>query len=366
MRKYRTKSGKVEEKLPGIDATVSKSEKVQIAIAGGADTLKDVQTILGQEGKRNNLKGQGAKHLVSFYMGEGGYTGPGSPAAGDMSDDSGYDYTSEDTFPVNPRLPGEWRSGDPKGGPGVTKEELANMLTIPQLEEKDRLAGIKEPTYPYTNKVKGAIAAKSVQQTVPSKADLETESKDKATISPLSKPESKLDAMQLEYPASTSYKTFAERTDPDFWAKDEQTKLDKLDPDRNWAEKQYSKLTSFYNIPNLQKTAAASGVVNLAVGNLPGAFIDFANLAYQTSRKSTAKFDQDPIPGLTSKAAEEYADLYTSPPPDDPYSGGDDAPKKKKKKLFRAAANNTTLAVDDGDFTRKDIRRARRQITRFA
>ena len=66
MKKYRTKSGMVEEKLPGVNATVSPSEKTQIAMAGGANTLKDVQTILGQEGKRNNLKGQGAKHFVSF------------------------------------------------------------------------------------------------------------------------------------------------------------------------------------------------------------------------------------------------------------------------------------------------------------
>ena len=66
MKKYRTKSGKVEEKLPGINATVSPSEKVQIAMAGGANTLGDVQTILGQQGKMNNLKGQGAKHLDSF------------------------------------------------------------------------------------------------------------------------------------------------------------------------------------------------------------------------------------------------------------------------------------------------------------
>jgi len=79
MKKYRTKSGKVEEKLPGINATVSPSEKVQIAMAGGADTLKDVQTILGQEGKRNNLKGQGAKHLVSFYEGMGGQDDPDEP-----------------------------------------------------------------------------------------------------------------------------------------------------------------------------------------------------------------------------------------------------------------------------------------------
>jgi hypothetical protein len=80
MKKYRTKSGKVEEKLPGINATVSPSEKVQIAMAGGANTLSDVQTILGQSGKRNNLKGQGAKNIVSFQYEDYEYEAYATPA----------------------------------------------------------------------------------------------------------------------------------------------------------------------------------------------------------------------------------------------------------------------------------------------
>jgi len=94
MKKYRTKSGKVEEKLPGVNATVSKSEKVQIAMAGGANTISDVQAILGTPGKKNNLKGQGAKHLVSFQFAEGpdeysgeGYSTPDDPGQG--MDDAG-------------------------------------------------------------------------------------------------------------------------------------------------------------------------------------------------------------------------------------------------------------------------------------
>jgi hypothetical protein len=114
MRKYRTNAGTVEEKLPGVNATVNPSEKVQIAMAGGADTLKDVQTILGQEGKRNFLKNQGAKHIVSFYMGEGGYTGPGSPAA--TSEDSGYDYGEGDWDPGPPSPLTGMSAGDPPGG----------------------------------------------------------------------------------------------------------------------------------------------------------------------------------------------------------------------------------------------------------
>jgi hypothetical protein len=82
-KKYRTKSGKVEEKLPGINATVSPSEKAQIAMAGGANTLSDVQTILGQQGKRNNLKGQGAKNIVSFQWTDDDFAGfsPNAPSS---------------------------------------------------------------------------------------------------------------------------------------------------------------------------------------------------------------------------------------------------------------------------------------------
>jgi len=60
-----------------------------------------------------------------------------------------------------------------------------------------------------------------------------------------------------------------------------------------------------------------------------------------------------------------YGKQPAPPSSSTPDEGGDDAPKKKK--LIRAAANGTTLAVaDSDDLTRKDLRRARRQITRFA
>jgi len=122
MKKYRTKSGKVEEKLPGVNATVNPSEKAQIAMAGGANTLKDVQTILGQEGKRNNLKGQGAKHLVSFqWAGEEDSLASFGLSEADFAGFSpnaptGHDYTSEgyasfaEDFGPDPR-------DDPPGGP---------------------------------------------------------------------------------------------------------------------------------------------------------------------------------------------------------------------------------------------------------
>jgi hypothetical protein len=291
MRKYRTKAGTVEEKLQGVNATVNPSEKAQIAMAGGADTLKDVQTILGQEGKRNFLKNQGAKHIVSFYMGEGGYMG-----SDDISD-SGFAPSDIGDSYSPPAAPDFGYGGEPGG---VAEPE--NQLGRPP----------------------GGVA--------------------QSGFAP------------IEYPTRQhlpSYKKAGNETyfqDEEFWEDKEQTDWEKANPNPSLfdkAKREVGKVTSFYNIPNLQKTAAASGVVNLAVGNLPGAFIDFANLAYQTSRKSTAKFDQSPIPGLTSKAAEEYADLYTSPPPDDPYSGGDDAPKKKKKKKkpISYADNKVTLDV---------------------
>jgi len=108
MKKYRTKSGKVEEKLQGVNATVNPSEKAQIAMAGGADTLKDVQTILGHEGKRNNLKGQGAKHLVSFAYGDPDMGDEDSPTSTTSTSDSFGDDPGFD-----PSMGGQFTKGGP-------------------------------------------------------------------------------------------------------------------------------------------------------------------------------------------------------------------------------------------------------------
>jgi hypothetical protein len=121
MRTYRTKSGKVEEKLQGVNATVNPSEKAQIAMAGGADTLKDVQTILGHEGKRNNLKGQGAKaaHLVSFDHSEdesGSSYSPGTPADPGQDPEEG-EPSPTGTTPFTMDDLATMQAGSPSGGP---------------------------------------------------------------------------------------------------------------------------------------------------------------------------------------------------------------------------------------------------------
>jgi len=143
MKKYRTKSGKVEEKLPGINATVSPSEKVQIAMAGGANTLSDVQTILGQQGKRNNLKGQGAKNIVSFqYEGMGGQDDPDEPGQSEPDTFSGVEVgdsfwgIATDPAPAPapaPARPDPDSDPDPSGSPSgfrgageMSNEDLIN------------------------------------------------------------------------------------------------------------------------------------------------------------------------------------------------------------------------------------------------
>jgi hypothetical protein len=144
MKKYRTKSGKVEEKLQGVNATVNPSEKAQIAMAGGADTLKDVQTILGQEGKRNNLKGQGAKHLVSFAFSEGpddyGYDGTsniggldvsGGMAESVMGPPTGHDYTGE----------GDWDPGPPGPPTGMSAGDSWNVKGRRAVHKSDKPPG---------------------------------------------------------------------------------------------------------------------------------------------------------------------------------------------------------------------------------
>jgi len=133
MKKYRTKSGKVEEKLPGINATVSPSEKVQIAMAGGANTLGDVQTILGQQGKMNNLKGQGAKNIVSFqYEGMGGQDDPDEPGQSEPDTFSGVEvgdsFWGIATDPAPAPAPAPLSSGDDGTGEAARESALNALL----------------------------------------------------------------------------------------------------------------------------------------------------------------------------------------------------------------------------------------------
>jgi len=385
MRKYRTKSGKVEEKLPGIDATVSKSEKVQIAMAGGADTLKAVRDILGHEGKRNNLKkGQGAKHLVSYEHADDDTVGqqvgpsdsPGGLDPGEGSDGAagwgpGGQFGGFDS--VNASYSGGGRPAGPNIPdlpPDPAKEKPSPTPYDYKVEER----GIKA----YQQGIKGILFDPDRDMTIPT----DEESK-KARESNLKQAYSdRLTAYTVNVLGVPLDKkglidqTVGELRDVQKAEKDSWISKVSAGPNPKGGIKSvddYSKLgwMALGLVPPLAAAvgvpAAATTVANVAI---TAKQLQEGVKAYNAPEGISLKDREgNVIPGKefpTEKMIEES--IYGKPPapPTTPdYSGdGDDAPKKKK--LFRSAANNTTLAVDDGDFTRKDIRRARRQITRFA
>jgi len=357
MKKYRTKSGKVEEKLPGINATVSPSEKVQIAMAGGANTLGDVQTILGQQGKRNNLKGQGAKHLMSFqgfsegpeeysgdtYGSDFGYGGePGGVAEPTLADPTPSDFGKygEPGGIARPD-PGFGKYGEPSGiaDPIPSRHKQSNLPALPVGFEPE-LGG-------------GKVYNRALHT----------------------------------LPDRTNYQ------DPDYWIEREEKnwkssfgkegpslfdygkrEIDKLDP--------YSYAGNL-NIEYMRKLNLASGLASLAtipvspITGAAGVIKSVGVEAFYKSFRTPDPEDQIPMPGMTSKEAEDYADLYAPSDLSDfkPDEGIEikacpsGSTKSASGACLPITSNNTTLAVvdkKDTEATREELRRAKRQTTRYA
>ena len=121
----------------------------------------------------------------------------------------------------------------------------------------------------------------------------------------------------------------------------------------------------------------ALGLLGIPVGNWLG---DLTKEGRTTSSvKAKATEDETVENPLVAEYMDKYAQTVdvtrtTTEPqnvpatyaPDDPggVDGGDY--KAPRTRAIAARNNNVGLAVDDGDFTRKQLRRARRQITRFA
>jgi hypothetical protein len=378
-KKYRTKSGKVEEKLPGINATVSPSEKVQIAMAGGANTLGDVQTILGQQGKRNNLKGQGAKHFVSFDiyddMAEGGYTGPGSPAA--TSEDIGYDYSSE----------GDWTLPS-EGGRGPAELTNSEISGVAQFEFDKKTTGITRG--PVSLAVKKDLTRRGMYTTQRSvlrnEAGKELKKDDESPVigpSPL-EPGGKAYDKEKHQPDYTDY------SDPEVWrAKDEKNWLksfgEKGPSVLDYGKREIDKLNPYtipghLNIDYMRKLNLASGALSLAtmpvspITGAAGVIKSMGMEAFYKSFQIPAPKDQIPMPFMTSKEAEDYADLYAPPTPTPtPDEGGTEKPACPRGSTKSASgiclpitSNNTTLAVVNEKDTRATRAQLRGQATRRA
>jgi len=346
MKKYRTKSGKVEEKLPGINATVSPSEKVQIAMAGGANTLGDVQTILGQQGKRNNLKGQGAKHFVSFDHGEdkddssfspdpetggfGGYGGGGlgptseyDPAEGGYTDFSG-NFVSDQDQVARPAP-----SGSPLYRSNKSRDETKDILRDASKES--------------------AASALSAQ-------NRETAFRGARAMG--------LKIGQQQQPIS--YEDLEVGLD-DTWGPFERGRDDWLDPDKPFtageARETAKRALLAGEKPGTDWNKAITiggviqGAIELGLGISSGGGTIIASLFGGAvredikSRKTTTSF----TPYENGKRGKRVDTTYESraknrppSPPTPPDESGDDTPKKKKK-LIRFAANGTNLAVAEPD-----------------
>jgi len=309
MKKYRTKSGKVEEKLPGINATVSPSEKVQIAMAGGANTLSDVQTILGQQGKRNNLKGQGAKHLVS-YQADPGQDDESDEAVGNAPDDDGTSNTGgldvsggigESVMSATP---------SPSGGMDDAGRGVSWGAPQPDVEGYD-LAG-PTPTATERAAATEAIGAK-VSARARTIAQQEEDEENKQSLP------SKALQYSKENPEEVAIGGF------------------------------------LLNVGAFGATVATAGLSAVV-----GYGISKAMNQPKTTEDTAAMEDLTPYGSTVQTAAmEDIGSIPTPPTPTaTPDEGGDDAPKKKKKKPISYTDNKVTLDVNDKRSTR-DIMRSR-------
>jgi hypothetical protein len=376
MKKYRTKSGMVEEKLPGVNATVNPSEKTQIAMAGGANTLKDVQTILGQEGKRNNLKGQGAKHLVSFGHGDdddtiGQQVGP----ADGTSNIGGLDVSggmAESVMGLGLSF------GEPDGGDTLP----AGIRGAAELTDKDLAAIVGKPltqdpkTGDYIGRSKSVMAEVSRRGSV---IYADPDEKFKAKPSPLDAPRFKAPKYptpeHIPLPAQ-GIKISKEPAPPELGKPIAKPDIDTSITDKlGLTDKDVSSLKTGANIVTTTKglidatkmgayagpyaaVALIGGILTHVLNKDP----DPAIHGGQRMNETVEQFETRKA-GL-EKAAETEAAYQAQPtkmnpktpwtPPDDPIEGS-----PKKKELIRSAANNVTLPISE-----KKDKRSLRDIMR--
>jgi hypothetical protein len=359
MRKYRTKAGTVEEKLQGVNATVNPSEKAQIAMAGGADTLKDVQTILGQEGKRNNLKGQGAKHLVSFFTQGMGYEGMDDPEGragiGGFGSPSGSFESQAAPSPIVPKGWGEKapdlsaygdtpQEREAKAASSLKADKAAVAQTLASWVSPDYIRALKQGSYPIEPDDTNFPDAWEKGQPRPSPTGfghkLESPLSDRP---PAVQKQTRADIAQGK---AEFNKEFDKGQEQGLISKIQQTKKE-----------------------NPEAVSIGGFLVNVLMGAaVPPAALSAA-LGYgigkamnpdKTVEETASMEDIAAKPSLRHGSEPDYEtvayNIQPTPPPD-PEGGSD--PKKKKKKPIRPAANNVTLGISEkrGRSTRDIMRR---------
>jgi hypothetical protein len=287
-----TKSGKSERvhKLPsGAKVSLNLSEEATLADMS-IRKVADVQAALGIPGKRNNLKGMGAKNVLSFDTGAGGDDATGdepgdesSPgpagtgdAPGDETSDEGYGFTGQQGYGVSTSddagLGGSWGQAPPSVAETAATEDIGTTPT---------------PT---------ATEATAATEDIGAKANA---------------------------------------------------------------------LTAF-TLASLAKDAIALNPIGLAVTGLGWGLNQALSGKGTTDETADPDTTMGPTPADPGQDDEADEPVDTPSTPDDDIGGSDYIPPRRA--VVRAASNNTTLAIAENEDIggRKNLRRARRQITRFA
>jgi len=310
-----TKSGKSERvhKLPsGAKVSLNLSEEATLADMS-IRKVADVQAALGIPGKRNNLKGMGAKNVLSFDTGAGGDDATGdepgdesSPgpagtgdAPGDETSDEGYGFTGQQGYGVSTSddagLGGSWGQAPPSVAETAATEDIGTTPT---------------PT---------ATEATAATEDIGAKAN-----------------------------ALANAKATQEQEDEAFWSK------------------AYDTGKTAFTLASLAKDAIALNPIGLAVTGLGWGLNQALSGKGTTDETADPDTTMGPTPADPGQDDEADEPVDTPSTPDDDIGGSDYIPPRRA--VVRAASNNTTLAIAENEDIggRKNLRRARRQITRFA
>jgi hypothetical protein len=336
-----TKSGKPEEVLAlksGAKVSVNKGELLTLTTnALQENTVRDIQVALGIPGKHNNLKGMGAKNVLSFDTGAGGddasdddsgEADASSPGPAGTGDAPGGDETSDmggQDDPDDPTGPGTF--GGQEVGPDFGQEEDEWGVSLKQTTTKNIRSRISK-----AQANRQQQDEEFVNRLVGIKPAIKTKSKTKPDINIELKSDKDKEAADLKLtkqvlafvPPSIFTPISLALTEAD----------DILGKMSAKGRTSTSQTPGFAAAQDAAQADAAAAAAAAALGAAVGS----------------------PTSGVGSPG----------PGPGDDNGGGDDF--KPRPALSRAASNNTTLAIaENEDFgSRKNLRRIRRQITRFA
>jgi hypothetical protein len=318
-RKVRTKSGKPEQVLAlASGAKVSVNDKELKILTNNAlkeNTVRDIQVALGTPGKHNNLKGQGTKNILSFDTGAGG---------DDSSPDDDADNASE----------------SPEGGVGMggSGESMAGNGSVSPLSGTDP-DGFSLPS------------------------DIDED---------------------FEQPTAGKSYGYEEQPEPEYTGMYSRSNTAIAQSFRDQEIQREAEEFEAYDRKGLN--VGAGGVIgtllSLPVGGLLGTVVSLAGKGFDIYTEgqynlSNSKMVADPTARSRAAAGTptglggmglggEEVDAPVASPEGE--SGPDYKDPARSPRTVRAASNNVDLAtpLTETDYTRNQLRRARRNITRYA